>query len=226
MASTPDTSNTDEIINKPLPQGLCGGPVLDHENNVCGVVEGVVPMDNSDKNIAGAAAFIPLHVLQSFVEWSECFMLQQIVPDDLFARIKDLKEGNDIDFSQTISSTSNNLNNNIGNTDLSSLDSSSSFQSSHEDGKSIERDLENTINDLSKQVTQEELDMILSVVQDEREQVLDILKTEGGDVDDIIAKVRTRTLEKQLEILTKYKEDQGDTIIVDEIDDPDETKGK
>eukprot|EP00568_Trieres_chinensis_P012539 CAMPEP_0183316424 /NCGR_PEP_ID=MMETSP0160_2-20130417/54925_1 /TAXON_ID=2839 ORGANISM="Odontella Sinensis, Strain Grunow 1884" /NCGR_SAMPLE_ID=MMETSP0160_2 /ASSEMBLY_ACC=CAM_ASM_000250 /LENGTH=152 /DNA_ID=CAMNT_0025482221 /DNA_START=18 /DNA_END=476 /DNA_ORIENTATION=- len=50
-----------------------------------------------------------------------------------------------------------------------------------------------------------EAEAILDLVRREREEVLDELKREGGDVDEIIAKVRRRTWEKQREIIERAR---------------------
>lgn len=70
IAATSSQNDTDESDNKPLPQGLCGGPVINADGKVCGVVEGIVPMNHPDPTLAGAAAFIPVHVLKTFVDFA------------------------------------------------------------------------------------------------------------------------------------------------------------
>lgn len=71
---------------------------------------------------------------------------------------------------------------------------------------------------IQKNYSKEELALIFSEVEREKEEVIDLLKTEGGNIDEIVAKVRARTLKKQLDIIQEYKEKHGDTIDVDTLD--------
>ena len=48
---------------EPLPEGLCGGPVLDESGAVCGIVEGIVDKKHPNKEIAGSAAFMPNYIM-------------------------------------------------------------------------------------------------------------------------------------------------------------------
>lgn len=237
LASTPDlTSKEDPPINKPLPQGLCGGPVLDTQNRVCGVVEGIVPMEHPESQLAGAAAFIPPHTLESFVDWAECFMLQQIVPEKLFDKIQLIKEGKDLETNFDDSNLTGDIDANFsqpmeaadvknGATDEKQNKSiepkkkqrSNNYTTAEED-KIIQKDLENIKKEMEAKFTKEELQTIFSVVEQEKQQVMDLLKTEGGDIDDIIVRVRQRTLEKQLDLMKKMQAEHENTIVVEDED--------
>jgi len=78
----------------PLPEGLCGAPALDADNELCGVVEGIVPVDHENRSIAGSAAFLPSFVLASFVDYAERFMLDQIMPKEVFQQVVKAKATN------------------------------------------------------------------------------------------------------------------------------------
>jgi len=225
LASTPDTSSSNNV-NKPLPQGLCGGPVLDINNHVCGVVEGIVPMDHPDDNLAGSAAFIPLHHLHSFVEWAECFILQQIVPEKLFNKIKDIKENKDVTFGNDFEKQDkdvpiHDIDDIAKKTNAQYVDSKYTSESAHitaEDAKRIERDLNGIKQQMEEQLSKEQLDLIYSTIEEEKRAVVDLLQTEGGDMDDAVAKIRARTLKKQMKIIQKFAKEQGETIVVEDIE--------
>jgi len=75
----------------PLSEGLCGAPALDADGELCGVVEGIVPVDHENPKIAGTAAFLPSFVLASFVDYTERVMLEQIMPEDMFQNVVQAK---------------------------------------------------------------------------------------------------------------------------------------
>ena len=82
--------------SKPLPEGLCGAPALDTDGELCGVVEGIVPVDHENQNIAGSAAFLPSFVLASFIDYAERYMLEQMMPKDVFQSVVKAKETNSL----------------------------------------------------------------------------------------------------------------------------------
>jgi len=82
--------------NEPLPEGLCGAPVLDDDGDMCGCVEGIVPLTHEDKRIAGNAAFMPSHVMRAFIDSVERGLLEKIMPDSLFRRVVETKETNNL----------------------------------------------------------------------------------------------------------------------------------
>jgi hypothetical protein len=87
-------ATTERLLAKtevPLPEGLCGGPTLDDDGRVCGIVEGIVPRDHSDERVAGAASFIPSFRIQQFLDVAEHIMLESIVPADIFHSVVELK---------------------------------------------------------------------------------------------------------------------------------------
>jgi hypothetical protein len=87
-------ASTDRFLAKTdrtLPEGLCGGPTLDENDRVAGIVEGIIPKDHTDKKAAGAASFIPSFRIQQFLEYAERLMLQTILPEELFSRVIEMK---------------------------------------------------------------------------------------------------------------------------------------
>jgi len=197
LASTP----------KPLPQGLCGGPVLDANNRVAGVVEGIVPVNHEDKRIAGSAAFIPSVQIRHFLDhFAERLMLEQILPPDIYDKVVRLKEGRPFRDSDT-------------------FDAASVLQQNEKD-KAEEKILDDTYDELianmKKYHTAEETNAILDMIRREREEVLKILDSEGGDVDEVIARVRAGTRAKQKEELTRLielenaKESGGEVLSVND----------
>jgi hypothetical protein len=84
------------LTSTPLPEGLCGGPAIDKDGKVCGVVEGIMPEDYPDKRMAGAASFIPSAQLGSFIDFAEELMLKEILMKNCLAWLsttrRDLQE--------------------------------------------------------------------------------------------------------------------------------------
>jgi hypothetical protein len=80
----------------PLPEGLCGAPALDADGELCGIVEGIVPKDHQDQKIAGSAAFMPSFVMATFVDYVERFMVEQMMPKDIFQSVVRAKATNNL----------------------------------------------------------------------------------------------------------------------------------
>lgn len=170
---------------RPLPEGMCGGPAIDRFGTISGIVEGIVPIAHEDKQIAGAACLLPSPRILEFIEASERMMLQQIVPADVFEQVVALKSGDD----HTISHTE------------SEVKVPDDF------------DMQDNINDImakmKKYHSTEEISAIQTTIQREKEEVLEILQREGGDMDEIIGRVRTKTLNTQqalFEMIEQEKE--------------------
>jgi hypothetical protein len=170
---------------KPLPEGLCGGPVLDQTGMVCGIVEGIVDKNHSNKEIAGSAAFMPNYIMTQFIEFAERFMLQRILPKSLFQKAVTAK-------------TTNSLGGGIFQKDQ---------QGTFQPGTSTawEEAFDRAVEQLKKNHTKEEVDAILDTIQQERNEVLDILDKEGGDLDDVAKRVRRRTMEIRELIHAEYR---------------------
>lgn len=174
----------------PLPEGVCGGPVLDKDNRVCGIVEGIVPVDHPEKEMAGAASFIPYFRLRHFVDFAEQHMLEKIVPKQLYDKVVDLKSGKALNEK----SQSHNIS---GDTKLAK---------NQEESMTMDRAYEEMVEVIRQTHSPEQVEAIIGTVEREREEVLDLLDKEGGDVDEVIAKVRAKTREKQRQILLDLEE--------------------
>lgn len=175
---------------KPLPQGLCGAPVTDKDGDVCGTVEGVVPLAHENKQFAGAAAFLPSFVMQVFIDFVERSMVQQMMPTELFEMIKGAKNSNSI---------------------------GGGIFRKDKDGKftaptSWDVEYERAVARLKNNYSKEEFEKIMDVIQSQRDDVLNTFDTEGGDMDQIIEKVRTKTEHLKALVQDQYrklKQQQG-----------------
>lgn len=174
---------------EPLPEGLCGGPVLDANDDVCGIVEGIVPKDHANKNIAGSAAFMPNYVMQPFIEYAERFMLQNILPPGLFQKAVTAK-------------TTNSIGGGIFEKDK---------QGRYQPGSHAawEEAFDRAVDQLKQNHSAQEVEAILNTVQRERREVMDILDKEGGDLDEVAQRVRMRTLQIREMIHEEFREGQA-----------------
>jgi len=164
---------------KPLPEGVCGGPTLDEDGRVCGIVEGIVPTTHENTELAGAASFIPSFRIHQFLsQYAERLMLETILPPDLFANVVELKESGE-----------------LGGDQLS------------ED--SVDRDYRDTIRELYKHHSEEEVRAIRKTITRERNEVLHIMATEGGNMAEVVKRVRSKTLAKQNEAVKRFEKHQA-----------------
>lgn len=173
----------------PLPEGVCGGPVIDSDGKVCGIVEGIVPVDHKEKDMAGAAAFIPYFQLREFINDAEKGMLQKIVPDTLFDKVVELKQGKALNEKNT----------------SHNITGDQSLRGDVEEGLNMDRMFDEMIQSIRMSHSPEQVEAIIGTIEREKEEVLDIVEREGGDLDEIIARVRTKTREKQMEILRELE---------------------
>lgn len=178
FATTPD----------PLPEGLCGGPVIDEEGSVCGVVEGIVPKTHENKNIAGSAAFMPNYIMSPFIDFAERFMLQRLLPKNLFQKAVTAK-------------TTNSLGGGIF-----EKDSKGNYQPGGH--AAWEEAFDRALDQLKTNHSPEEVEAILDTIQRERREVLDILDKEGGDLDEVVEKVRSRTMQIREMIHEEYRQNK------------------
>lgn len=180
----------------PLPEGVCGGPVLDDNGRVCGIVEGIVPKDHDDKRLAGAASFIPYFQLKQFINFAEEIMLEKVVPKKIFDKITDLKQGKGLNHESKLNMTGN------GDTSISSNVRKSN-------AVDLDAAYMEMVASMRQAHTSDQVDAIIGTVEREQQEVLDIIERDGGDLDEIIATVRMRTREKQREILEQMQEEAG-----------------
>jgi len=184
---------------EPLPEGLCGGPVLDSNDMVCGIVEGIVSKDHKNKDIAGSAALMPNYVMAPFIDYAERFMLQKILPKNLFQKAVTAK-------------TTGQLGGGIF-----QKDEEGNMQPSG-NSLSYEEAFDRAVDQLKENHTEEEVNAILNTVQRERKEVLEIMDKEGGDLDEVAERVRSRTLQVREMIHEEYRKEvsnDADPLIID-----------
>ena len=184
LASTPS----------PLPEGLCGGPAIDSDGSVCGVVEGIIPENHHDKQIAGAASFIPSVQLGDFIEFAEEVMLKEIFDEKMFDMVVDFKKG-------------------LGASEVEyKLDGQEDDDNRKKEEKELSKQMtsafDERIESLKKHHTMEEVNAILTTIRRERDEAMDIWNREGGDLDEIVARVRAKTRAIQRELLKGLDENE------------------
>ena len=171
----------------PLSEGMCGCPVLDKDGDCCGTVEGIVPLGNPNKQIAGCAAFMPSHVMHLFIEYVERHMLEAMMPKDLFDMVVTAKKTNSI--------------------------GGGVFKKDPESGKMTgetnwQEEYDRALEKMKERYTPQEYEAIMNTVQRERDEVLEIFDREGGDMADIIKRVRTKTMEMKAMIMDQFEKGQ------------------
>lgn len=242
----------------PLPEGLCGGPVIqlpnkttaDGNNNskdtglltIRGVVEGIVPTNHENKQLAGMASFLPAYRVREFVDFAERVMLEQIIDKDLFKKVVDMKEKKEQKGTTYANRNGNELHelNTNENGDSPRKPSSSEEDDDDDDDElkladepnlragfegmareesdtpQIDSDYQEIVASLRENHSAEEVDAILATVEREREEVIKIMDKEGGDMDDVIKAVRRKTYEEKDRILKEIeKEMMGQTNIAE-----------
>ena len=177
---------------EPLPEGLCGGPVLDKNGDVCGIVEGIVEKKHKNKDIAGSAAFMPNYMVAPFIEYAERMMLERILPKSLFQR------------SVTAKTT-----NSFGGGIFKKDELTGQYHPSNA-GTEYEEAFDRAIDNLKQNHSPDEVKAILQTIERERKEVLEIMDKEGGDMEEVAARVRRRTMQIRELIHAEYR--QGKTV--------------
>ena len=196
---------------RPLPEGLCGGPVFDRDDKVAGVVEGIVPLGHEDERLRGAASFLPSPVVREFVQWAERQMLERIVPERLFEKVCRVKEGLALnDEGEKVDVPSK-----LGNAPGVPLPHVEEGEVSNDPDLMVRKAAklgkayDEMVVSLKKNHSKEEVEAILNTIEREREEVVDMMKTQGGELDDVISKVRRRTMEMRAMLLKQNEEEQA-----------------
>jgi uncharacterized protein YfkK (UPF0435 family) len=156
----------------PLPEGLCGAPVIDADGDLCGTVEGIVPVNHKNKQLAGSAAFIPSHVMKPFIDYVQRGLLEKMMPPDLFQMVITAKKTNSIGGG------------------VFKPDGRGGYKDSD-----WEEAYDMALENLKRRYSPQEVHAILQTVARERDEVLDIMEKEGGDMDEIMHRVRLKTLQ-------------------------------
>ena len=168
----------------PLPEGLCGAPAVDAKGRCCGVVEGIVPVDHENKNVAGSAAFMPHFILAPFIEVVERQMLRAMMDEDMFQMIVTAKKTNTIGGG------------------IFKLKDDGSYSSN----TTYEEATDSMIESLKKQCSKEEFDAVMNVIEQERKEISRIMKEEGtSDMGEVAQRVRRQTLAVRDMIHTQYR---------------------
>ena len=223
----------------PLPEGLCGGPVIQITDlatgtdiattansrnaplNLRGVVEGIVPITHEDPKLAGSASFLPSYRIREFVDFAERVMLEQIIPEDLFRRVVELKDkrtakdtvyrggvGHELNIEEDDASLNSNRNRRAKDCDDDDGVPSNPYvegTGDSDDTPELDREYQEILASLHEKHTPEEVDAILATIEAERKEVIQIIEKDGGDIDDVIAEVRKRTYEKKDKILEEIQ---------------------
>jgi gas vesicle protein len=200
----------------PLPEGLCGGPVLttQHDNKqplfIRGVVEGIVPPNHENAELAGAASYLPSYRVREFIDFAERIMLEQIVDEDVFQRVIDIKERKLASRGTVYGEDQMNGGSNKDGEDDEITDpnilTNIEGLSEDDDTPNIDKAYQEIVSSLRQHHTPEEVDAILATVEREKKEVIEILEKDGGDMDDAIAKVRQRTYEERDRVLKELQE--------------------
>lgn len=199
----------------PLPEGLCGGPVLtapldNKPMYIRGVVEGIVPPNHENAELAGAASFLPSHRVREFIDFAERIMLEQIVDPDIFKRTVDIKERKvqkDKVYGEDQANAESSKTNDDEVNDPGIL-ANMEGTSDSEETPHLDKAYQEIVASLHKNHTPEEVDAILATVERERKEVIEIMEKGGAaDVDEAIAQVRKRTYEERDRILRELNEE-------------------
>lgn len=154
---------------------------------------------------------------------TEHFMVQQMVPKEFFDKILALKSGEGMESHNIGSEGVEPKHPPMTSAENNTFDNSIVDQG--EEGE-IERELHALKAELESKYKKEEVDAIYAVVKEETKQVMDIMKTEGGDLQDVIAQVRKKTRQKQLEAIEDARREMEESGYVEAIIDEKEPKQK
>lgn len=224
-----------------IPEGICGGPVIqlpkiatargsdntDKDSTtpltVQGIVQGVVPANHEQRNLAGLASFHPSYRIREFVDFAERIMLEHIVEPELFKKIVDLKEkrggrGGTTTYESNKDGEVHRLDptrgaeGDNGDDELPNdpgLRASVEGTSEDSDTPNIDRQYSEIVASLRENHTPEEVDAILATIEREQEEVIKIMETQGGDMDDVIAAVRRKTYEEKERIMMELEREMS-----------------
>lgn len=176
-------------------------------------MEGIVPKDHENKELAGLASFLPSYRIREFVDFAERVMLEQIVDEDLYRRIVDLKERRVPRGTMYREGADGGVEE--GDDSDDKLPKHPMLEATTEgvDTPLMDREYQEIIASLRENHTPEEVDAILATVEREREKVIKIMETEGGDLDDVIEAVTKETYEEKDRIMAEIEKMAKETVI-------------
>eukprot|EP00956_Cyclotella_meneghiniana_P003877 scaffold4681_cov72-Cyclotella_meneghiniana.AAC.7 len=206
----------------PLPEGLCGGPVLtsQHDNKsplyIRGIVEGIVPTTHDNSEFAGAASYLPAYRVREFIDFAERIMLQQIIEPGMFQRVVNMKEQRPESKGTVYGDDAANDDGKSSDDEITDPNILANIEgiSETDDTPTIDKAYQEILSSLHKHHTPEEVDAILATVERERKEVIDIMEKEGGDMDEVIANVRKRTYEERDRILKEMQDEVEEDVVV------------
>ena len=196
----------------PLPEGLCGGPAIelptDGENvTIRGVVEGIVPIDHENKELAGLASFIPAYRMREFIDQAERFMIGQILDDQiLLQKIVDLKEQRE--------SEAQTYDEDLGDCapeDIAALEGAGNDRNTPQ----IDEQYRNLLAEMYKNNSREDVNAMLSIIEREREQVMKMMD-DGSNMDEAIAHVRRQTIQEKDQLLNEIEQKMSNNDAIPE----------
>lgn len=203
----------------PLPEGLCGGPVIQipasgtsgkqPPMNIRGVVEGIVPTNHENSQIAGHASFLPSYRIREFVDFAERIMLEQIIDSDLFQRCVEMKERKNKTRGTVYGEDGNILDSEDDDNEPLDPKLLAGIEGTGDDKNTpqLDREFQDIVSSLHEKHSPEEVDAILATVERERKEVAEILEKEGGDVDDVIERVRRKTYEEKEKLMKEIMDE-------------------
>ena len=204
----------------PLPEGLCGGPVIQIPTeealtrsgkqvplNIRGVVEGIVPVNHENSQIAGQASFIPTYRIREFVDFAERVMLEQIIDEDLFKRVVEMKERKNNTRGTVYGEGDQVLESDDDDDEPVDPKLMTGIEGTGEnyDTPHLDKEFQEIVGSLSEKHTPEEVDAILATIERERKEVIEIIEKEGGDVDNVIERVRRRTYDEKDKLMKEIE---------------------
>lgn len=181
---------------EPLSEGMCGCPVLDKDGDCCGTVEGIVPLSNPNKDLAGAAAFQPSYMMKVFIDYVERNLVEKMMPKDLFDMVVAAKKTNSIGGG------------------LFKKDPATGTMTAE---TTYSEEYDKALQEMRAKYTPREYEAIMNTVRRERDEVLRILDEDGDhDMNEVIQRVRNQTMEMKAMILDQYRKGQlGDDVKFD-----------
>lgn len=171
----------------PLSEGMCGCPAIDKDGECCGTVEGIVPLSNPNKEVAGAAAFLPSYMMKLFIDYVERNLVEKMMPKEMFDLVVTAKKTNSI--------------------------GGGLFKKDPETGTmtaetTFQEEYDRALNSMREKYTPKEYEAIMATVRRERDEAIRIFDEEGGDMDEILTRVRNQTMEMRAMIMDQYRKGQ------------------
>jgi len=118
-------------------------------------------------------------------------MLEQILPKHLFDKVVNMKAGKPL-HSKPL---------NLDDLGLGNSEGAGGLSDQSKDNVKLDALYDSMVESVKKSNTPEQVEAILGTIEREQQEVMEMIEREGGDLDEIIATVRARTRQRQMEIL-------------------------